>query len=181
MFFDAIERTLAVVTANFATDLAALVALKVTDSFLTQEQADDIQQDATIFERLDAGTFSSHLDEEGKGVRHAGIGVYAGPLTTQAKWQGRRDSRATVIVDYYAVHPDPVTLAKQSELAAEAIVMSIDKIPEAVPAGSGILGAAELKDEIRVDPLGLSRAKGADFYEDRVIVTFPILEQDSGL
>ena len=178
--YDAVERTLEVVKANFDTDMVALVAAKVTAGRLSQEQADAMDQTATIYERLAAEEFAAHPDQEGPDQEKLpGIGVYAGPMTTQAKWQGRRDARAVVVLDYYATGLDPVVLGKQTELAEEALLRSIDRIPEAAPAGE--LGAAELQDEISVIIAGSSRERGLDFYQDRVTLTFPILEQDSGL
>ncbi len=178
--YDAVERTLEVVKANFDTDMAALVAAKVTASRLSQEQADAMDKGATIYERLAAEEFAAHPDEEGPDQEKLpGIGVYAGPMTTQAKWQGRRDARASVVIDYFAQGTDPIVLGKQTELAAEALLRSIDRIPEASPAGE--LGAAELKDEIAVLIVGSSRTEGLDYYQDRVTLTFPILEQDIGL
>lgn len=178
--YDAVERTLEVVKANFDTDMAALVASKVTDGRLVQEQADAMDKGATIYERLPAAEFAAHPDEKGPDQEKLpGIGIYSGPMTTQAKWQGRRDARAVIVIEYFATGTDPIVLEKQNELAQEALLRSIDRIPEAAPAGE--LGAAELKDEIVVTPLGLSRQRGLDFYQDGVMLTFPILEQDSGL
>ena len=178
--YDAVERTLEVVKANFDTDMAALVAAKVTAGRLSQEQADAMDQKATIYERLAAEEFATHPDEEGPDQEKLpGIGIYAGPMTTQARWQGRRDARAVVVLDYYAMGLDPVVLGKQTELAQETLLRSIDRIPEAAPAGE--LGAAELRDEIAVMIAGSSRERGLDYYQDRVTLTFPILEQDSGL
>lgn len=178
--YDAVERTLEVVKANFDTDMSALVAAKVTDGRLSQEQADAMDKDATIYERLAAEEFAAHPDDEGPAQEKLpGIGIYAGSLTTQAKWQGRRDARAVVVLDYFAQGDDPIVLGKQTELAAEALLRSIDRIPEAATAGE--LGAAELKDEISVQIAGSSRERGLDYYQDRVTLTFPILEQDSGL
>lgn len=165
---------------NFDTDMAALVAAKVTAGRLDSIQADAMDQTATVYERLAAEEFAAHPDEDGPDQEKLpGIGVYAGPLTTQARWQGRRDARAVVVLDYFATGSDPVVLGKQVELAAEALLRSIDRIPEAAPAGE--LGAAELKDEIAVVIAGSSRERGLDYYQDRVTLTFPILEQDTGL
>ncbi len=178
--YDAVERTLEVVKANFDADMVALVAAKVTANRLSQEQADAMDQNATVYERLAAEEFAAHPDEEGPDQEKLpGIGVYPGGMTTQAKWQGRRDARAVVVLDYYAMGSDPVVLGKQTEFAAEALLRSIDRIPEAAPAGE--LGAAELKDEIAVLIIGSSRERGMDYYQDRATLTFPILEQDSGL
>lgn len=178
--YDAVERTLEVVDANFDADMTALVAAKVTAARLSQVQADKMDTTATIYERLSAAEFAAHPDEEGPDQEKLpGIGIFSGPMTTQAKWQGRRDARAVVVIEYFALGDDPVVLEKQTELAQEALLRSIDRIPDAAPAGE--LGAGELKDEISVIPLGASRERGMDFYQDGVTITFPILEQDTGL
>ena len=175
--FDAVERTLSIVKANFDADMAALVATKVTALSLSQADADAMDQGATIYERLDGSEFSAHADDDEGGL--PGIGVYPGPVTTQAKWQQRRAAKVTIVLDYVAIGADPVILGKQSELAVEALWKSIDRIPEAAPAGE--LGAGELEDSITSVPIGSSRVEGQDFYEDRWTITFPILEEDSGL
>ena len=176
--FDAIVRTIQVVKANFDTDMSALVTAKVAAGFLAQAEADVIEQTATIYDRLAAEEFAPHGDDETPD-KLPGIGIYSGPMTTQAVWQGRRDARAVVVLDYFAMGEDPRLLEIQVELATESLLRSIDRIPEAAPAGQ--LGAGELRDEIAVLPFGLARTKGLDFYQDRATVTFPILEQDSGL
>lgn len=177
--FDAVERTLSVVKANFDADMKALVAAKVTAGALKQGEADQIDQKATIYDRLPSEVFAAHPEGDDDALGLPGVGVYSGPMTTQAKWQGKRDSRAVVVLDYFAIGEDPRLLEIQVELAAEVLLRAVDRIPEAALAGE--LGAGEDPNSVDVLPFALARTAGLDFYQDRVTVTFPILDQDTGL
>lgn len=160
MIYDAIEGAYTVVLTNFATDLAALATAKGVTITTT----------ASIVKRQKAETFGTYQ------IALPAVGVYGKKVVTQGKSNGYRDNLSTVVFDYYAVGPDPVILAKQAELAAEALLKSIDRLNGADPYGAGVLpGSITVEFNDGFEEVQIPN------YARRAIVTCPVWDQDTGL
>jgi hypothetical protein len=167
MLYDAIETVYAVVLANFATDLAALASAKGVTITTT----------ADIIKRQRAETFVAF----GKGVTSPAIGIFSIRGLTQAKWQTQRDTDCTVVCDYYARSADPSALAIQAELAAEALLKSMDRI---WPTAAG--GAGEGDRSVTIEMTDayvetVSSETETARWEHRAMVTFTVQVRDTGL
>lgn len=161
--YDAIERCVAVLAANFATDLAALAAAKSVTLFSTT---------ATLYPRLGARGFETQT--------LPGIGVHARSLTTTLpRNQALRDSNTTVIVEYLARTPtgatvaDAATLGKQGELAAQAILRAADRMA----------GAGDVLDvqSIEVATEGAQKREGQTQWEVLMEIRFTVITREQGL
>lgn len=113
MVYDSVEKVAALLTANFDTDLGALCVAKS----VTTPAA------AVIVKRMDA-----NLHIAVNGVLPA-VCIYGRAATTQAKQAGKRDNRTVVSVDYFdrASVANLPTLLAQVELAAEAVLKTVDR------------------------------------------------------
>lgn len=158
MIYEVVERAVEVFAANFATDMQALATAHDLP----------VDTDVTVYPRREAGEFAAH-------EVLPGLGVWSPGARTQAHGgQSIRKSRVTVVADYYARHADVDLLTAQVELAAEAILRSVDRMPDA----SGVRGAGEENETVRIEITGAARMAGAKTYEERVVVTFTMDEQD---
>lgn len=168
MIYDAIEAVYTTVNANFNTDLAALVSAKGLSGLTTS---------ATLFKRQRAETFVE-LGAAANGQLPA-IGIYGTAVTTEAKWQGKRDPECTVVLDYYARGTDPVKLAQQTELAAEALLLSIDKVYPTAAGGAGE-GFGSINIELTDAYMETDKpdSQTAKNYGHRAIVTFIVVDRD---
>lgn len=124
MLYDPIEQFYTVLNTNFATDMAALVAAKGVTGLTTT---------ATIIKRHGAE------DIIARRATQPTIGFVPVTFRTQAKDQGKRDTRATLEVVYVATGADPAKVGKQVELALESILRSVDRL---AASGGGVFGAA---------------------------------------
>lgn len=165
MIYDAIEAVYTVVLANFATDMAALVAAK---------SVADVNAKINVVKRQPAETYVD------RGLALPAVGVYGLRIATQAKNQGARDNVSTVVLDYYAEGADPVVLAKQVELAAEALLVSVDKV---TPSGGGVFGAAELVGSVTIELTESYVEAKPDAtdrrYWRRALISFPVHDRDT--
>jgi hypothetical protein len=161
MIYDAVERAYAVVNTNFATDLAAIIADKGVAGLTAT---------ASIVKRQRAETYLA------LGLTLPGLGVWSRGTVTQAKvGSGWRDNVSTIVLDYYCVDVDPVKAAKQAELAAEALLRSIDRIPGS---GDGAYGAGELRGSVVVEMSDGFLQDGNARWFRRAQVSFPLTERD---
>jgi hypothetical protein len=161
MIYDAIEQAYLVVNSNFATDMAALVALK-SESGLTTTATIEKRQRAERFIALQAAGPT--------------IGIWGRGVVTQAKvGTGWRDNVSSVVLDYYCTGTDPVKVAKQAELAAEALLKSIDRMSDQA---QGVYGAGELRGSVTVDLSDGYLEVKADTYYRRAQITFPLTDRD---
>ena len=168
-----VERALVIAQTNFQTDLETLVAAKGL-AFRRETTETDVNTHVVIYDRLQAEIFLDQRDPD-----LPGLGIYGLQNRTQARWQGRRDNDVTVVLDYAAIGTDPVLLAKQVELAAEACLLLIDRLPEGAPQATGSIGAGEEDRAIIQDISGVGRrADTSDWYADRVITQYLHREQD---
>lgn len=165
MIFDAVKRAHEILAANFAADLNALITAKSLTGAVSA---------TTVFDRLGSDSFAADVT-----FTTAGLGVYwGGQAQTQARHQDLRESVVWVEAEYYARGDDPAVLAKQAELAAEAVLRSVDRM-----GGDGsVLGAAEQRNSVTIQGPRLAYLKdGEKSYEDQVIVRFPMIDEDQGL
>ena len=163
MLFDAVEQVYVVVLANFTTDLGALATAKGVSVTAT----------AGIIKRQTAPTFL------GLGADLPAIGVYATDGVTQAKDQGKRDTLTTMVLDYYAEGTDPANLAKQAELAAEALLQSVDRLWPGLEGGGGnAVGSIGITMTPGYQEIRQNEA-GQTVYNHRATVTFPVMDRDT--
>jgi hypothetical protein len=160
---DALERVADIVAANFAVDLAALATAKGVT----------IDTTATIYKRRSKETFGTK-----RNPTLPGIGIFWLSGATNARRQDERDTTLTMVLDYYALDTDPDRLAEQVELAVEALLRSVDRLGEGA---AGVLGAGEPENSIQLQHTPTSVLEGAETYEERAQVLFPIIDQDVGL
>jgi hypothetical protein len=166
MIFDAVEVCASVLATNFATDLAGLAMAKGVTITTT----------ADIVKRQDAETFLA-LNQ---GKETPTLGVDALSAATQGRDQGKRDTRTEVSIDYYCEADDPATAGIQSELAAEAILLTMDRLPTS---GSGVFGIAEEPESARIEMTkGYVEAKAATSgrrWWRLATVQFPVYDRDT--
>ncbi len=165
MIYDAIERTITIVDANFTTDLQALVAAKGVTGVYT---------DVKVYGRRRAQQFWELMEKDGV---DAGIGIYPQQFDTPAEFVMRRHSRHQIVIEYYAVGKDPDALAVQMELAAEAILRSIDRL---IVAGgsSGIIAVGEEDGDIIGEWVGASWNDELRLTEDNLQIRFVCIARD---
>lgn len=165
MIYDAVEHAITTAKANFSADLSALASAKNESGVIS---------DVTVHGRLDATEFHSEVDRLAPG-----LGIYGNGASTQAKHPDIRESVVTLFFDYYAIGADATDLGKQVELAAEAILQTVD----AMTGGSaGIINAGGADGSVSVTVLPITRIKGGKkTYEGRCVVQVPAQERDTGL
>lgn len=163
MIFDAVETAAAVLAANFSTDFTALASAKGVADLASPPQF-VMRQKAEMFTTL--------------GIILPAIGIYVPHATTGAKWQTTRASVHRCVFDWYARGTTPDLLAKQTELAAEVMLKTIDRL---AGYAAGVEGAGELEDSITIDLTDGYDKTIEPNYDRRAVVTFPLNDRDSGL
>lgn len=160
MFLEASARALAILQGNFATDLAALATAKSVAGI-----------DATIhfYDEQPAAVFATR--------DLPGLGVYGVGASTNSRRQDQRDSVVTVSVEYYCRGTDATVIGKQTKLAVEAILRSIDRMA----GGGGVVLAGDPDNSVQAEVFGLAVAPGQTSYEDGCRVRFPVMVEDTGL
>ncbi len=104
------------------------------------------------------------------------LGIVATRCVTQAKQQPDiRDSQVVIEWDYYAESSDPVLVAKQAEIACEAILLVVDRL-----AGSGlrVYEAGGLPGSVTVDLTEGVEEGEHPIYWRRASVTAPLWDRD---
>lgn len=166
MIYDAVERAYSILTANFATDMAALLTAKSLSGNST----------VTVVKRRSAEHEAANQDANLATTPR--IGVWAETAVTQAKMQDdRRDSIVMVTMEYVCRGTDEDTIAIQAEIAAEAIMMSVD----AMSGDTSVIGASEDTGETTVELRRTSHATGQQYAQEVVQVISPIVDRDIGL
>lgn len=161
MIYDAVEKAYAVVAANFAADMAALVAAKGETVDATT---------ATLEKRQRAEKYIE------LGAAKPTIGIWSRGALTQAKvGTGWRDNVTSIVLDYYCSGTNPSVVAKQAELAAEALLQSVDRLPNS---GAGVYGSGELRGSVTVELTDGYLKDGAAKWYRRAQVTFPLTDRD---
>jgi len=163
VFTDVIEAAASVVTANFTTLLTALAAAKGVT----------LDPTITVYKRQNANLFAAL-----KTTTLPGVGIYGLGAQTNARRQDLRDSSVLTVFDYFARGPDPAALLVQGELAAEVLLMCIDRLGGSAV---GVYGAGEATLSVQVSIAPAVRAAGETYYEENVLVQFLVDERDTGL
>jgi malonyl CoA-acyl carrier protein transacylase len=166
VLYDAIETFYAVLVTNFQTDWATLCTAKSVGA----------PETITIRKRYNADLLYS------LGVATPALGIYGTAATTQAKMQGQRLSIITVGVDWFhrtTLGSDQGSLAAvllaQSELAAEAILLSVDRL---ATAGASVWGAGERENSVSITASGGYEEGESGTYQRLVTVTVPVRDSD---
>jgi hypothetical protein len=163
VIYDALEQAYAAINTNFATDMAALVAQKTVAGVTTT---------ATIIKRQTAEVII------GKKAAQPTIGIYPVNAITQAKDQGKRDSRCFMEAVYVATGADPAAIGKQVELATESILRSVDRLADQP---SGVFGAAIEDGSVEVELSDYYTDGQAPNYYQIGTVRFPVDDREEGL
>ena len=165
MIYDSIETAYTVLLANFATDLAALAAAKGVTIVTTCT----FEKRQSVERALELRAVKPFCCINGR------------RSSTQGRDQGKRDSLSIVAFDYYAEGTDPVKLAKQVELAAEAIYLSADDMP-GVDTVFGV-GEEPLSWSVEFSDGYIEAASDSvtPNYFRRATVTVPVWDRDTGL
>jgi hypothetical protein len=163
MLYDVVDLVASVLDANFDADLTALCTAKgvATPTGIVG---------GTVRKReglLAWATSPANLP---------GLGVTSQGAQTGAKNQAKRDSTVTVQAAYYSTGQDAALLGAHVELAAEAIMLSVDRM---AGSGSGLVwGVAEGRDSVRIETMGTAFTRDANWFEDGVVVEFPANDRD---
>jgi len=172
VFYDVVVAAAADLTANFTNDLATLIAAKGGIAATANPAV-------TVYAHRSSDIFVPVADNQQGAAGLPGVGVFCVHAKTQAKRQGARDNVVTCFFDYFARGADPAVLTAQMELAAEALLRAVDRL--SVPGSDQLWGAGEEEQSVDVAIQGTAQVEGSDFYEDRVLVSFPVEHRDLGL
>lgn len=163
MLYDQVEQAYTVAAANFPGHYATLLAAKGVTSPGT----------VTLIKRQSVVTALRY----GKAPPLMGIVSLAGE--TQGRDQGKRHTRGLVAYDLYIKGSDPNLVAKQVELAAEALLRTIDMLPES---GNGVFGAAEIPLSCKITLSDDEDEQVEDGqYGRRATISFPVWDKDEGV
>lgn len=163
MIYDVVEQAYDIANVNFVADHTALLGAKSIAPWAGT---------LTIIKRQRAETSREF------GTTPPTLGVCGVRASTQAKDQGKRDTRSAVVYDLFARGTDPGLLAAQVELGAEALLRSIDRL---AGSGRGVFGAGELPNSVSVEMSdGYDQDVGLQWWH-RAEVTFPCHDRDEGV
>lgn len=157
------ERVGAILTTNFDTDVGLLCTAKSVTPPAT----------VTILKRMD---MNLHIAANGAD-RLPALCIYANTMTTQAKMAQRRHTHATINIDYmdrFAIASLETGL-KQAELAAEAILLSVDRL--GLDNTTGVWEAGGAVDSVVLTFSDREDAPAGE-YQRLVTVSVPVTDQD---
>lgn len=164
MTYDAMEHAAAVIGANFESDFEALVVAKDAGAF-------GIDPSPRLYKRRDAAVIF------GQDLYIPSIGLYPDTAFTQRASQGeRRDNVSYLLADYVYRSSDPDRTAVAVELAAEALLRSIDRMRDETD--TLVIGAGVPDQSVSINYARLSHVELDDVYEDYVTVRFPVIDRD---
>jgi hypothetical protein len=162
VFYDVSEGLGTLAQTNFTADFDALVALKGLGAL-------GVTTAVTVYPRQPAVVFG------GQEKALPGLGCYSRNARTQAKSQQERASSMEAHYEYLCRGPDAATIRAQAELAAEVLLMLVDRF---ATAAGGIEGGGQEPSSVLVDIDGSGPAEGLEFYEEWVHVVSPIWDTD---
>jgi len=162
VFYDATEGLKALAALHYTADLIALIAGKGLGAL-------GIDTGINIYPREDARRFATQERAL------PGLGCYTRAARTQAKSQQERHNSMEAHYELLVRYPDAVTARTHAELAAESLLLLIDRFREA---GLGVEGGGEEAQSVLVDIDGAGPADGLEFYEEWVHVVAPIWDTD---
>lgn len=162
-----VDRAHSVVSTNFNTDFSD-VAAGTGVPLLTLAAGD-------FFNRMAAEIFQLKVA--------VGIGVYhdGGATTRRRPGAGSaaaiRDSRIDVVLDWWITGANPDDVAAQTELAVQALLRSIDRMPD----GTNIIRAAEGEDAVRWEIQRTQLSAETRIAVERALIRFPAWTRETGL
>lgn len=165
MIWDAVEGCYTIINANFATEMAAVIAAKGLGAL-------GLQDTATAQKRLRVAQLVSMRKP------YPALGVYSIGTLTGAKNQRRRTNLVRIGVDYWAQLNDAEKVAQQAELAAEAVMRCVDLIWQAA---GGVYGAGEGQFSTTLEMLATEPLKGAQHWGSGFRLLVPVNQQDDNL
>lgn len=163
MIRTAVDRVFSVLQTNFNTDFASIA----TAAGVAAVTAD-------FYKRQSAERFANKTS--------VGIGVYqVGGSTSRRKpgaapGAGIRDTTVDVMVDWYIRGSDDELVAQQTEIAVEAILRSVDRMPDAV-----VWFAADGSANVTWDIERAALVDDGGIIEERALVRFPVIVRETGL
>lgn len=162
VFYDVSEKLATLATANFTTDFNALITTKGLGAL-------GLDTSVSVYLRQPAVVFA------GQEKTLPGLGCYTRNARTQAKSQQERANSMEGHYEYLCRGADPVKIRAQAELAAEVLLLLVDRV---AGSGSGLEDAGGEPLSVVVDIDGSGPAEGLEFYEEWVHVVFPVWETD---
>lgn len=165
MIWDAVEGSAAIVSANFDTEMAAVIALKGLGGL-------GLVATATVQKRLRVGQLVSMRKP------FPALGVYSIGVLTGAKNQRRRTNLVRIGIDYWAQLNDAEKVAQQAELAQEAVMRCVDLIWQT---SGGVYGAGEGPYSTTGEMLATEPLKGAQHWGSGFRLLVPVNQQDDNL
>lgn len=163
MLFDVVERVYTVTNTNFATDYTALLSAKSVTA---------PGGSVVIAKRMRSETHKKwNGDPPYLNIR----GLRA---QTNAKDQGKRDSLCEVEWEFYLEGTDPSLIARQAELAAEAVCKTIDLL---AASGDGLFGGGEERLSVTVEMSEAGVEGKEDLFWHSATVRAPVWDRDEGV
>ena len=163
MIYEAIVRADSILAANFATDMATLQSGKSLSGLDTT---------VTVHDHRRAGDL---IDNEGLTLPL--IALFGVSAETAAKSQAKRDADVQVEAQYVCRGTSESNIREQTELAAEAMCMSIDRMHGA----DGVTDAGDPETGIQIELGGDYESAGRDYFEGSCIVRWTMKTRDEGL
>lgn len=158
MIHEAIERADAIIKANFATDMETLEGSKSLSG---------IEFEAEVHARRRAADM---IDRSAVPV----IGLLGRAARTTAKQQAKRDAEVLLEAEYICRGTQESKVRQQTELAAEAVCMAIDRMQGA----GGVSGAGEPLTGIDIELGGDYELAGQDRYEGSCVLRWTMVTRD---
>lgn len=162
VFYDVAEGLGTLASTYFTADFDALIAAKGAGAL-------GVTTAVTVYPRQPAVVFG------GQERALPGLGCYARAARTQAKSQQERSSSMEAHYEYLCRGPVAETVRAQAELAAEVILLLVDRFPTIA---GGVEGGGQEPSSVLVDIDGSGPAEGLEFYENWVHVVSPIWDTD---
>lgn len=163
MIYEAIVRADAILVANFAADMATLE---------TDKSLSGLDTGVTVHDHRRAGDL---LDNESLTLPL--IGLFSHGATTAAKNQTKRDADVDVEAEYICRGVSEANIRQQTELAAEAFCMSIDRMH----GGTGVIEAGSPESGIQITLGGDYESAGREHYEGSCTARWMMVTRDEGL
>lgn len=163
VFYDVSEGLGGLATTYFTADFVALITQKGLSGL-------GLNTAVTVYARQTAAEFG------GSEKTLPGLGCYARSARTQAKSQQERFSTMEAHYEYLCRGTDPEKTRAQAELAAEVMLMLVDRFRTIA---GGVEGGGEERGSVLVDIDGSGPAdSGLEFYEKWVHVVASIWDTD---
>lgn len=170
MIYDVVNRAVAVATQWFTDDLESLEGQK---GLL-------VEASVVIYPRLDGPTVDKKMKRRGQ-TQAIGVGIYANTATTEARRQteGRWNTVQLSIDMVVRGGTDAANVSERAELAIEAAMMTVDRMPSSTAPGE-VLEVAPQRDSATVS-MNRESFDDASCRQVNVSMLIPVTDQDSVL